>query len=58
MLDIVPEGTPTEVVEHRIFEEERICEACGAVMKEIGMGPEDGFSPVLDPGGCILHLYP
>lgn len=34
--DIVPEGTPTEVVEHRLAEEERICSACGTVMEEIG----------------------
>ena len=36
VLDIVPEGTPTEVVEHRLCEEERICDVCGAVMEEIG----------------------
>ena len=36
VLDIVPEGTPTEVVEHRLSEEERICDACGTVMEEIG----------------------
>ena len=36
VLDIVPEGTPTEVVEHRLSEEERICDTCGTVMKEIG----------------------
>lgn len=34
--DIVPEGTPTEVVEHRLSEEERTCDVCGAVMEEIG----------------------
>ena len=34
--DIVPEGTPTEVVEHRLSEEERTCDICGAVMEEIG----------------------
>lgn len=34
--DIVPEGTSTEVVEHRLSEEERICTSCGAVMEEIG----------------------
>ena len=36
VLDIVPEGTPTEVVEHRLCEEERTCDTCGAVMEEIG----------------------
>ncbi len=36
VLDIVPEGTPTEVVEHRLSEEERICDTCGSVMEEIG----------------------
>ena len=34
--DIVPEGTPTEVVEHRLSNEERICVFCGTVMEEIG----------------------
>ena len=34
--DIVPEGTPTEVVEHRLSNEERICTSCGTVMEEIG----------------------
>ena len=34
--DVVPAGTPTEVVEHRLSEEERICQVCGAEMVEIG----------------------
>ena len=34
--DIVPEGTPTEVVEHRLSNKERICASCGTVMEEIG----------------------
>ena len=34
--DIVPEGTATEVVEHRFSEEERTCASCGTVMEEIG----------------------
>ena len=34
--DIVPDGTPTEVVEHRLSEEERLCASCGAMMEEIG----------------------
>ena len=33
---IVPEGTATEVVEHRLSEEERTCSSCGTVMEEIG----------------------
>jgi hypothetical protein len=28
--DVVPEGTPVEVVEHRLSEETRICAACGS----------------------------
>ena len=36
VLDIVPEGTLTEVVEHRLSEGERTCDTCGAVMEEIG----------------------
>ena len=34
--DIVPDGTATEVVEHRLSEEERTCASCGTVMEEIG----------------------
>lgn len=34
--DILPEGVPVEVVEHRLPEEERNCPACGTVMQEIG----------------------
>lgn len=34
--DIVPDGTPTEVVEHRLPAEERVCVSCGTVMEEIG----------------------
>ena len=34
--DIVPEGTATEIVEHRLTEEERTCTSCGTVMEEIG----------------------
>ena len=36
VLEVVPEGTPTEVVEHRLPENERICSACGSQMVEIG----------------------
>lgn len=34
--DIVPEGISTEVVEHRLSDEERTCTSCGTVMEEIG----------------------
>ena len=34
--DVLPENVPVDVVEHRIPEEERICEECGTVMQEIG----------------------
>ena len=34
--DIVPDGTPTEVVEHRLSDEDRICASCGTIMEEIG----------------------
>lgn len=34
--EIVPEGTPTEVVEHRLTDEELVCSACGSKMEEIG----------------------
>ena len=36
VLEIVHEGTPTEVVEHRLSEAERTCAVCGATMEEIG----------------------
>ena len=36
VLEVVPEGTRTEVVEHRLPEEERICSACGSELVEIG----------------------
>lgn len=34
--DIVPDDLAVEIVEHRLDEENRICEQCGTVMKEIG----------------------
>ena len=45
--DIVPEGTPTEVVEHRLSNEERTCVFCGTVMEEIGK--EDHRSLQMEP---------
>ena len=36
VLEVVPEGTPAEVVEHRLPENEWICSACGSEMVEIG----------------------
>ena len=36
VLDVVPEGTPTEVVEHRLPENELTCFACGSKLVEIG----------------------
>ena len=36
VLDVVPEGARTEVVEHRLPENERICSACGSELVEIG----------------------
>ena len=34
--EIIPEGTPVKVVEHRLEGQERLCDICGAEMKEIG----------------------
>lgn len=34
--EVLPEGVAVEVVEHGIPEEERVCAACGTVMKQIG----------------------
>ena len=36
VLEVVPEGTPTEVVKHRLPEEELVCAVCGGQMVEIG----------------------
>ena len=36
VLEVVPEGTPAEVVEHRLLENELTCSACGSQMVEIG----------------------
>ncbi len=36
VLDVVPEGARTEVVEHRLPKNERICSACGSELVEIG----------------------
>ena len=36
VLEAVPEGTPTEVVEHRLSDEELVCAVCGSQMVEIG----------------------
>ncbi|MDO5544406.1 MAG: IS66 family transposase [Eubacteriales bacterium] len=35
-LDTIPEGTPTEVVEHRLEGEALVCPECGSTMTEIG----------------------
>ncbi len=35
-LDNVPEGTPTEQIEHRLEGEELVCPQCGDTMTEIG----------------------
>lgn len=34
--DVLPKGTKVEVTEHRLPEEERICQECGSVLTEIG----------------------
>ena len=34
-LDVVPEDTFTEVIEHRLPENARICSACGSQMVEM-----------------------
>ena len=34
--EILPEGIPVEVVEHRLEEAERACKSCGTAMEEIG----------------------
>ena len=45
VLDVVPEGTPTEVVEHRLPEDERICSVCGSEMVEIGKEVRRSLAP-------------
>ena len=70
VLDIVPEGTPTEVVEHRLSEYgsggapplrgraylRYLRRRDGGDWKRGAPEPEDGAGPILDPGGCVLHL--
>ena len=64
MLEVVPERTRTEVVEHRLPENEWICSACGSELVEIGkevrrtlqMKPADEAGRFLGSRGCILHL--
>ena len=53
VLDIVPEGTPTEVVEHRLSEEERICDVCGTAMEEIRK--EVRRSLKMEPARCWIQ---
>lgn len=36
VLEVAPEGTPTEVVEHRLPEKDLVCKICGSQMEEIG----------------------
>ena len=35
--DVIPEGTPVEVVEHPLPENERVCNVCGSELVEIGV---------------------
>ena len=35
--DVIPEGTPVEVVEHPLSESERVCSACGSELVQIGV---------------------
>lgn len=35
--DVIPEGTPVEVVEHPLPEHERVCSVCGSELVEIGV---------------------
>lgn len=35
--DAIPEGTPVEIVEHPLPENERVCSVCGSEMVEIGV---------------------
>lgn len=35
--DVIPEGTPVEIVEHPLPERERVCSACGSELVEIGV---------------------
>ena len=52
----MPEGIPTEVMEHRLFEEKRICDAYDTVIKEIGKAVCRNLKPALDSEGCMLYL--
>ena len=57
--DIIPEGTPVEVVEHRLPEEERICGVCGSEMVEIGKEVCRSLQmepPFLGQRGSLLYI--
>ena len=60
VLDVVPEGTPTEVVEHRLPEDERICSVCGSEIGRDRQGSppqlNDEAGRVLGARGRVLHL--
>ena len=61
VLDVVPEGTPTEVVEHRLPENELTCSACGSKLVEIGkevrrslLMPEERYEKRLEQEKPVL----
>lgn len=35
--DVIPEGTPSEIVEHPLSESERVCSVCGSELVRIGV---------------------
>ena len=45
--NVIPEGTPVEVVEHSLPENERVCDVCGSELVEIGV--EIHRSPQMKP---------
>ena len=51
--EILPEGVAVEVVEHGIPEAERICDACGTVMEQIGR--EVRRTLVLHPAAATIR---
>lgn len=47
--DVIPEGTPVEVVEHPLPEHERVCGVCGSELVQIQIGVEIHLSLQMEP---------
>lgn len=55
--DILPENIQEEVVEHRLFEEERVCPQCGETMEEIGSEVVETLKIILAQAILVKDVY-